>query len=124
VNAAPHSRSLLVWYGVLGAPVAWASSHVVGWIVTETACSTAGNGWAISVNAWSAALLLGAGTIAAGAEAAAIWSFRRTRGAGEDLPGARLHFLSVIGILLGILFFTLIVISAIGSIALTECVQS
>jgi hypothetical protein len=124
VSATPTSRSLLVWYGVLGAPIAWAASHVIGWLVTETACSTAGSGWQLSVNAWSATLLVAAGATAAGAEAAAIWSFRATRGAGEDLPGARLHFLAVIGILLGVLFLTLIVISAIGSIALTECIQS
>jgi hypothetical protein len=120
----PVRLSLLTWYGVLGAPLAWAAAHVTGWLMTETACSPGGSRWSVSVDAWSLGLVVAAGVVAVGSWAAAIWAFRATREAGPELPWSRLHFLSIIGMTVGLLFTTLIVISGLGAFALQECVGS
>ena len=116
--------SIVTWYGVLGAPLAWAGAHVVEWLVSESNCSAGGGGWHLSLDVWVLALVLVAGALAAGAEAAAIVAYRSTRDAGDGLPGSRLHFLAIIGIVLGVLFLTLIVMSGLATFRLGECVQS
>jgi hypothetical protein len=121
---ATRRLSLVTWYGVLGAPLAWAGAHVADWLVSESDCSIGGSGWDLSVDAWVLALVAISGVFAAGSMAAAVVAFLTTRRAGDALPGSRLHFLSTIGIVLGILFLTLIALNAVATIGLGECVQS
>jgi hypothetical protein len=121
---APRRLSVLTWYGVLGAPLAWAGAHVAAWWVSESNCSVGTAGWPLSVDAWVIALVVLAGTIAIGSEGAAIVAFRKTRDAGEGLPGSRLHFLSIIGIVVGVLFLTLIALNGLATLGLGKCVQS
>jgi hypothetical protein len=112
----------LVWFGVLGGPVAWGLSLLVGVEVSDAACSTIGA--PASLDAWSLGIAIGGGLVAAVAEAAAIVVFRATRGGGHELPASRIHFLSVVGMTVSVLFFALILMSGLGSFALPECVQS
>ncbi len=113
---------LVAWYGVLGAPAAWALSLLVGVEVTDAACSRVGAPG--SLDTWALGITVVAGLAAAGAEAAAIVTYRATRDSGKELPAARIHFLSVIGIAVGVLFLVLILMSGLGALALPECVQS
>jgi len=122
-RASRIAPGLRTWYGVLGAPAAWALFLVAGVEVTQTACSPAGAG-AVSLDAWTIVLTVIAGAAAVGAEVAAVATFLATRDAGHELPASRVHFLSVIGIALGVLFTALIVMSGVGSLWLQECVQS
>ena len=44
--------SVRVWYGVLGAPLAWAVQLVVGFWIAQTACDRGGvevDGWTLAV---------------------------------------------------------------------------
>ncbi len=114
--------NLLVWYGVLGAPVAWALAHLVGVGATDAGCSPIGVPG--SIDGWALGILVIAGLAAAGAEVAAILTFLATRESGEELPASRIHFLAVIGMMLGVLFLALILMAGIGALFLPECVQS
>jgi hypothetical protein len=112
----------LVWFGVLGGPVTWALFHLMGIEVTDAACSPVGV--PASVDAWSLGIAIGGGVIAAAAGTASVVVFRATRESGEELPASRIHFLSVIGMTVSLLFFALMVMQGLGSFFLPECVQS
>jgi hypothetical protein len=75
------------------------------------------------MDAWTLAVTVAAAVVAVAAIAAAIVTFRATRGA-EEPPAARIHFLAVIGITVGPLFLAMIVMSGLGAIFLPQCVQS
>jgi hypothetical protein len=112
----------LVWFGVLGGPVAWVLSLLIGVEASDAACSVVGV--PASLDAWSLGIAIAGGLVAAAAEIAAVVVFRATRDSGHELPASRIHFLSVIGMTVSLLFFVLILMSGLGSFALPECVQS
>ncbi len=118
------SRALRLWYGVVGAPLAWVIFLVGGVGSAQAACSVAGASWSVSTDAWTVALTATAGVVAAGAELAALLTYRATRDPGDAPPASRVHFLSVIGIMVSGLFLVLIVLSGIGAVFQPECVQS
>jgi hypothetical protein len=114
---------LLVWFGVLGAPIAWALQHVTGFALTEADCNIGYRGQ-VAVDGLTVAVTAAAATVAAAAELAAISAFRRTRDAGEDPPGSRVHFMSIIGMTIGPLFLAIILMSGLGVVFLENCHQS
>ena len=113
-----------VWFGVLGAPVAWALQLVSGYALTEATCGEAGRaGWDVHLDAWSTAVFAAATLVAMAAGVTSLVTFRATRGAGEELPPARIHFLAVIGIAITPLFLAMILMSGLGSVLLDQCRQ-
>jgi len=112
----------VTWYGVVGAPAAFALFHLAGVSASEAACSPVGIPG--SFDTWSLVFTVAAVLAALGAEAAAILTYRVTRESGKELPASRVHFLSVIGITVGVLFLALILMGGVGSLVLPECVQS
>jgi hypothetical protein len=120
-------EATILWLGVFGAPLAWAVQHVTGYALTEATCGEAGtSGWDIHMDAWTIVVSGAAVVVALAAIAAAIVTFRATRDAeseGEP-PRARFHFLAIIGLTIGPLFLAMILMSGLGAVFLTECVQS
>jgi hypothetical protein len=120
----------LSWFGLLGAPFAWALQHVTGFALTQAQCNGAGAHWDIHLDAWTIAVTAPAAAIAVLAELASIKVFRETRqaeGAGgseEPPPKGRIHFLATVGIVISPLFLFIILMSGLGSVFLAECVQS
>lgn len=113
-----------VWFGVFGAPAAWAVQHVSGYALTEATCGAAGRaGWDLHLDAWSTAVFATATLVATAAGVASLVTFRATRSAGEELPPARIHFLAVIGIAITPLFLAMILMSGLGSVMLDQCRQ-
>jgi hypothetical protein len=118
----------LSWFGLLGAPFAWAIQHVTGFALTQAQCN--GAHLDVHVDAWTIAVTAPAAAIAILAELASIKVFRETRqaeGAGgseEPPPKGRIHFLATIGIVISPLFLFIILMSGLGSVFLAECVQS
>jgi hypothetical protein len=112
----------LVWFGVLGGPVTWALAHVTGIEVTDAACSPVGA--PASTGAWGLGIAIGGGLVAVAAGAASVHVFRATRESGDELPASRIHFLSVIGMAVSLLFFALLLMAGLGSYLLPDCVQS
>jgi hypothetical protein len=111
----------LVWFGLLAAPAAWAAQHVVGFGLTVAACGAPGRAWGIDVTPWTIALTVAAALVAVLAEVAAAAVLRATRDAGEEPPGSRIRFLSIVGLTTNPLFLCIIVLSGTGVSVLDGC---
>ncbi|MFN2617634.1 MAG: hypothetical protein ABR581_11010 [Thermoleophilaceae bacterium] len=120
---------LFMWFGVLGAPFAWTLQFLVGYGLTEAACNPGGDR-GLALNGTTLVATVAAASIAVLAELSALKVFLHTRpvrgtgGAEEPPPRGRVHFLGTVGLLLGPLFFCIIVMSGVGAIVLTDCHQS
>lgn len=118
----------LQWFGLLGAPFAWAAQHVVGFWLTEVGCDRGGVS-GLSIDSWTAVITALAAATALLAEVAAIRAFRATReargmgGSEEDPPEGRVHFLATVGIAIAPLFFFIIVMNGVGVLVLQNCHQ-
>jgi len=112
--------SVRVWYGLLGAPLAWAAQLVAGFWIAQTACDRGG----VSVDGWTLAVMSVAAAVAVGAEGCAVSVFRATKDAGQQPPAGRIHFLATIGLTIGPLFLAIILMSGLGVVALPECRQA
>lgn len=116
----------LQWFGVFGAPFAWATQHVAGFAVTLAACDPAGRRWSIAVDGITTAVSVVAVAIALAAGAAAVVSWLETREAGEydPPPDGRRHFLALVGMAITPLFVAMILMTGSGVVDLPECRQS
>jgi hypothetical protein len=70
------------------------------------------------------AVMAVAAAVAVLAELSAIAVYRRTRDAGSDPPGSRMHFLAIVGMTVGPLFLAIILMSGLGAAFLDSCTQS
>jgi hypothetical protein len=124
VRASPRwgiGRTLLLWFGVFGAPAAWTLLLVVGYGFEEVDCSRGSRAW--NFDSWDANLVLFVATalVAVGAAAVSLWLWRTSsRPDAADVRG-RLTWMAFSGILLSCLFFALIVFTGIGITALDRC---
>ena len=128
--------SVLQWIGVVVAPLAWTGQHVVGYGVGEAQCSVAGMTWGIGYDVWQLAIMVCAGLLILVSEAAAVTVFRATRETnygdgppgegrwGGAVPYSRLHFFATAAMVANVLFFTVILMSGLGSVFSTLCAQS
>jgi hypothetical protein len=124
-RARPSSTSVLLWFGLFGPPAAWTVQHITGYALTEATCGAAGrSGWDVHLHAWTIVVSATALAITLAGGAAAVLTFLRTRDAGEEPPASRVHFLSVVAMTTTPLFAAIILMSSLGSLLLTPCVQS
>jgi len=124
------------WVGVVVAPLAWTGQQVVGYGVGEARCSVAGVNWGIGYDVWQLAIMACAGVLILISEAAAVTVFLATRETnyGDGPPGdgrwdgavpySRLHFFATAAMVANALFFTVILMSGLGSVFSTLCAQS
>ena len=115
----------LMWLGLLGPPFAWSIQHVAGYGLTEANCQEASKaGWQIHLDAWTIVFTGGAVIVTLAGLAAALVTWRRTKDAGTDPPGARIHFLSIVALTTTPLFLAIMVMSGVGVLFVTGCRQS
>lgn len=119
-----RSLSLFMWFGLFGAPFAWAVQHVVGIGLIEAACNPPSPQWGVPVDGWTVATTAVAAIVAALSAAAAYMAYRATKDAGTDIPEARVRFLAIVGIVVSPLFLAIVLMSGITVVAFPECVQS
>ena len=117
---------LLQWFGVFGAPFAWAGQHAVGFFLTIAACDPTGGASRILIDTITGVVSAVMAVVAALAGAAAVVGWAQTRGTGnsDPPPRGRRHFLAIVGMTITPLFFAMIVMSGSGVLHLTECRQS
>jgi hypothetical protein len=115
---------LVLWYGVLGAPLAWAAMHVVGVGAGTAACSDFGAVHPIDPNTWALVMTAAAGLLAVAALAAALVMWFATRTEDSAPPLGRMHYLATLGLILGPLFLFMILMAGLGATVLPQCVQS
>ena len=117
----PRLALALVWYALLGAPLAWTVQLVTGYGLTEAACGPSGRAWSIGVHTWEAVIFALALVVAAGGWASAAALHRAvTRGDLAD-PYGRVRFQTMIGLVVGAIFLAVILYTGTGVQALEEC---
>jgi hypothetical protein len=109
----------LIWFGVAGAPLAWALQLVVGYALEEAACPPGGIGDS-GVEPATAALSAVAGALAVLAIGTALRVYRSApTGSGSERDLMR--FLAGAGLIAGVVFLGAIVASGLMLVSLDPC---
>ena len=126
LRSVSSAASPLMWFAVGGAPLAWVVQIGFGYWAAQAECSAGGSRLGISFEALSVLLTAAMGAVALAAGAASVALLRLTREAEEDdaPPAGRVHFLSVVGLTVTVLFLCLIVMTGVGQLVLPVCRQS
>lgn len=114
-----------MWLGLFGAPVAWATSHVVGWGVSEADCLPVQHVWGIAFRTWEGALLVLAVLLSVTGMISSALTYREVKEVDKDAdpPAGRLWLLSISGLVLSPLLLVLIVLTHTGALLLGHCHQ-
>jgi hypothetical protein len=117
--------SVLQWFGLVAAGLAWAAQQVVGFGIGQAECSAGGRHWGISNNVWQLALLGCAAAFVVLAEAAAAVVFVRTRGVDDEgnPPAGRMRFFAVAALVANVLFLVAMVLDTFASVFGSLCRQ-
>ena len=117
--------SVLLWFGVLGSPMAWVLMFLTGFAFDLAQCNPAGTEWKLPVEAWTIAATAFGVVVALLSLLAAVAAYRRTRDAEDDeLPGSRIKFMAICGITIAPLFLAIILMAGLGATSLADCHQS
>lgn len=116
--------SFLMWFGLLGAPLAWTVQHVVGMGLALAACTERMRPEGVPVDPWTIVATASAATITVLAGLAALAAFRATSGGDDEPPGARIHFLATVGIVVTPLFLAIILMSGTTAVLFPTCQQA
>jgi hypothetical protein len=115
----------LMWFGLLGPPFIWAFQHVTGFGLTQGYCGvTAAPESDGHLDGWTLALTVVAVVLGLAGLGAALATWRRTKDAGTDPPGARIHFLSIVALTTTPLFVSIMLLSGISVLFVSGCTQS
>jgi hypothetical protein len=123
----PRPSPVLQWVGLLGAPVAWGTQHILGIGLSLAQCNPSGEKWGLPLEALTLAVMGVAAALAAGSVLASFLVLRtmnRRDGDSEELPDARIRFLAVLGLTIGPLLLCIILMSGLGSALHGSCGQS
>jgi hypothetical protein len=128
-DASPGLLNGLVWFGVLGGPVAWATQFLVGMQFGLAHCESTNGRFQLPVLTISPVLGAAGALVAVFAEIVAIVVFRATSPdqhtqAVADVRSGRLRFLAAVGITVNPLTLTICAMAAVGVALLGLCHQS
>jgi hypothetical protein len=116
--------TLLLWFGIMGGPLAWAAVHVIGYAFGVAQCDDPAHRWQLPVHAFdvgAAAVGLAIGLASIGVS---LWIFFDTRGVDNAPPQGRVHFLSVCGLVVNFLTIVIIILVGVGTPLTGLCHQS
>jgi hypothetical protein len=113
-------RSLLMWFGVAGPPIAWAVQLLAGWMLDEAHCGRGTNAFVGHDHLWQAVISLVAIAVAVAGTFAALSTLRAVRGGGGDARG-RADFLAVTSLSAALLFVLLTTITLVGVLSVPAC---
>src|SRR5919198_486980 len=112
-------EGVLVWFGVLGPPRAWALHFAIGYLFDETACMNDTAVGAVEPLIVVATVVLAAISLAGGLAAHSV--FRRIRDGQLLDPRGRLLFLSVASLIGSMLFTALTVLEGVQIAYFSAC---
>lgn len=127
--------TLLIWFGVLGGGLAWATQFVAGLAFTFAQCNAPPGRWELPVQTWQSALAIAGVVVGLAASAVCVRLYRRTRdldhiaaterlGEGSPPPAGRINFLATTGLLVNVLALSIMIMTAIGAPFLRLCQQA
>jgi hypothetical protein len=127
--------TVLVWFGVLGGAVAWATQFVAGLAFTFAQCNAPPGRWELPVQTWQSALAIAGVVVGLASVAVCVRLYRQTRdiddaaeterlGEGTPPPVGRINFLATTGLLVNVLALAIMIMTAAGAPFLRLCQQS
>lgn len=122
----------VLWFGVLGGASAWMTQFVANLGFTFADCNQSRM---LPVRGWEIGLSVGAILVCLASGAVSLRLFLRTRngddvstrerrGEGVAPPLGRIHFLSIVGLMVNFLALAIVVMTGIGAPLLPVCQQS
>ena len=121
LGSAPRLVTPIQWYAIVGPPLAWTVQLVIGYGFALAACGEGGVSGGIGLHLWQGSVALAAGLIAGSACGGAVALHVATGRGDVDDPVGRVRFMSTVGILIGLIFLTLIAFTAAGTLAIDGC---
>ena len=127
--------NLVLWFGVVGGPAAWAIQFVVNLAFTFAQCNQPAARWQLPVHGWEIVTAAVGVSIGLASTGVSLWLYLRTfaigdvseeerRGEGSAPPIGRIHFLSIVGLTVNFLALAIMVMTGIGAPLLPICQQS
>ena len=127
--------TVLVWFGVLGGPVAWAVQFVANLAFTFAQCNSPPGRWELPIHGWQIALSAVAVAVGLTALGVCLWLYRATfrldhvaeaerHGEGTAPPTGRINFLATVGLTVNFLALAIVVMTGVGAPLLPVCQQS
>jgi hypothetical protein len=127
--------TVLVWFGVLGGALAWATQFVAGLAFTFAQCNAPPGRWELPVQTWQSALAIGGVVVGIASVAVCVRLYRQTRdvedaaaterlGRGTPPPVGRVNFLATTGLLVNVLALAIMIMTAVGAPFLRLCQQA
>ena len=118
--------SPLLWFAVLGPPVAWAAQFGAGYWLAQAGCYGKASGWRLEHELATIGVTVIAAVTVLAAAATSLSIFLGTREANDDdaPPPGRNRFLAVVGMTIAVLFFFIVVMNGVGASVLSPCQQS
>jgi hypothetical protein len=114
---------IALWFGLLGAPLAWTAELVAGYFLEDAECSRGSAHWGIGGTPSQAALFAVTAVIAAAAGLAALASWREVRRGRLGDPRGRIQFMVHSGIVLSAFFLLAVLLTGSGVVALDSCAR-
>jgi hypothetical protein len=123
-----------MWFGLLGAGFSWMFMFLFGYGLSVGTCNPFIADRGIPFDTWTIIDTALGAALAILSIVAAVITFLATRegtrtgdelaGKGGPPPGGRIHFLSIIGMLVSPLFLFIILLAGLGSFVLSTCTQA
>lgn len=126
-SRAETRESLLLWFGIFAAPLAWTAQVFVAPDLNEVLClpgaSASGRGtvFGMDVEVFLVGVSATAALVALLGFASAYSCLRRLRRAGDGTPGTRASWMAAAGVFVSLLFLLGIVVGFIPMIFLEAC---
>ena len=115
--------NLLLFHGILAAPLAWSAQLVFGYGIGEARCSAFGSRYGLDSQLGELVLLLvTAGVALSALVVAGLLFFAERRESGVDDRG-RVAFMAGGGVLVSSIFIVLILLGGIASLSISHCQQ-
>lgn len=115
-----------MWFGLAGAPLAWAAQHVAGVMFTQADCANSTKTGGFPFDRWAIVMTAVTATLALLALLCALDVRAETGDADYHSapPQGRTNFLATIGTAVAPLFLILILMSGIAAVLMVACQQS
>ena len=120
-------QSLLLWFGIFAAPLAWTVQIFVAPDLNEVLCLPGADGsgrgtvFGMDVEIFLVGLSAAAALIAVLGGVSAYSCLRRLRSGGDETPGARASWMASAGVFVSLLFLLAIVVGFVPMIFLEAC---
>jgi hypothetical protein len=118
-GSSPFRRGITVWFAVFGGVAAWTLHLLFVAAFVEYSCNVGDVEWPMHLATAVTALL----TIAAMGLSVRLFRSGRHHADDEPTPGGRLHYLGVVGLLIGAINLALILAEGSYVLALGSCVR-